>query len=228
MHVCQEELRLPFPVSNKLSRNRATGYASPFWTLWQLRFRPVFKKNSEFREESNAVSFILPKPGPADPSRGLARTSLGPSWAVGQVLTSRRQPWATSISRCPPGHPSPLGLTAEPSLSGGSTAGTQSPVKDSKPACSRHSFSFGKQRLFFLLLQPPLSDPVWPVIKGKASPSKMPELSSPGALSPNLHASTLWLPLRKLHLFKPLSPCKENTGDVSRTRLPSPQIIPLQ
>lgn len=181
MHVCQEELRLPFPVSNKLSRNWATGYASPFWTLWQLRFRPVFKKNSEFREESNAVSFILPKPGPADPSRGLARTSLGPSWAVGQVLTPRRQRWATSISRCPPGHPSPVGLTAEPSLSGGSTTGTQSPVKDSKPACSRHSFSFGKQRLFFLLLQPPPSDPVWPVIKGKASPSKTPELYFTGS-----------------------------------------------
>lgn len=175
MYMCQEELRLPFPVSNKLSRNWTTGYTSPFCTLWQLWFRPVFKKNTEFWEESTTVSFILTKPGLADPSRGLARTSLGPSWAVGQVLTSRRQPWATSISCCPPGHPSPLGLAAEASLSGGSTVGTQSFVKDSKSARCRHSFSFGKQRLFFLL-QPPLSDPVWPVIKGKASPTKTPEL----------------------------------------------------
>lgn len=180
MYVCQEELRLPFPASNKLSRNWTAGYTSPFCTHWQLRFRPVFKKNTEFWEESDTVSFILPKPGLADPSRGLARTSLGPSWAVGQVLTSHRQPWAVSISHCPPGRPSLVDLTAEVPLSGDSTVGTQSFIEDSKSACSRHSFSFGKQGLLFLL-QPPLFDPVWTVIKGKASPTKTPELYFTGS-----------------------------------------------
>lgn len=180
MYVCQEELRLPSPVSNKLSRNWTTGSTSPSCTLWQLWLRPVFKKNTEFWEECNTVSLILPKPGLADPSRGLARPTLGPSWAVGQVLTSHRQPWTLSISHCPPGHPSLVDVTAQVSLSGDSTAGTQSFVKGSKSACSRHSFSFGKQRLFFLL-QPPLFDPVWPVIKGKASPTKTPELYFTGS-----------------------------------------------
>ena len=57
-----------------------------------------------------------------------------------------------------------------------------------------------------------------PTLSGLLSKEKLlppnPQIFTlPGALSPNLHSFTLWLSLRKLHLFKPLPPCKENTGD---------------
>lgn len=205
MYVCQEELTLPFLVSNKLSRNWTTGSTSPSCTPWQLWLRPVFKKNTEFWEESDTVSPVLCKPGLSDPSRGLARTSLGPSWAWGRC-------WHPADS---------LGLWASPAA-----------LWDIFPWSHSWSFSFWRlhswntelcQRLQIRLLQtqlllwtartvfPPPATSFWPCLaryQRKSFSHQNPQsFASPGAFSPNLHTSTLWLPLRKLHLFKPLSLC---------------------
>lgn len=161
-------------MSNKLSRNWTTGYTSPFCTLWGSCNLGLSLRRTQNFEES-LTQFHTSQAWACWPLKGIGKDQSGPPRAVGQVLASHRQPWAVIISRCPPEHPSPLGLTVEVSPSGDPTAGTQSFVRDSKSAGSRHSFSFGKPRLFFLL-QPPLFNPVWPFIKGKASPTKAPEL----------------------------------------------------
>lgn len=206
MCVCQEELRLPFPVSNKFSWNWTTGYTSLFCTLWQLRFRAVLKKNTEFWEESNTVSFTLPKPGLADPSRGLARTSLGPPGLWGGCWHPSDSPGLCAspaalqdILPCWVSQPKFLFLET-PQLEHRALSKTPNPPAPDTASPLESKDCFFSSSHLFLTLSGLLS-------KEKLLPPKPQSFTSPGVLSPNLHTSTLWLPLRKLHLFKGLSPC---------------------
>lgn len=192
MYVCQEELKLAFPVSNTLSRNWTTGYTSPFCTLWGSCILGLSLRRTQNFEKSLTL-FHTSQAWACWPLKGIGKDQSGPLLGCGAGAGIPQTALGHDHLSLPSRTSFPTG-SHSPSFSFWRLHSRNTELCQRLQICLLQTqFLLWKAKTIFSSFSHLFSTLSGLLSKEKLLPPKPQSFTSAGALSPNLHTYTLWL-----------------------------------